>query len=79
MNLADIEVLENRVKRFMEGERTYIEHLQGLQAELRQMRKEIEAVRREVTRVYEPRWDEIPDEAVLAHPEAKYHDEWEGV
>lgn len=85
MNEADIEALENRARRFIEGEKSYMEHLRALQDELRQMRREIEASRRttqEILRWVEvpktPRWDEVPDEVILAHPEAQ-KSEWEGV
>ena len=70
MNDADFEYLENRVKRFMAGEPTYMAHLRALQEELRQIREEI-ARSRCACRT----WDEIPDEAILAHPEAQA-EEW---
>lgn len=71
MNDADFEYLNARVKRFMAGEEEYMAHLRALQDELRRMREEIEAMRVQLLP-----WVEIPDEAILAHPEAQ-RIEWE--
>ena len=71
MNDADFEYLENRVKRFISGEEEYLTYLRGLQDELRRMREEIAALRVQLLP-----WVEIPDEAILAHPEAQ-RIEWE--
>lgn len=71
MNDADFEYLNASVKRFMAGEGEYLAYLRGLQDELRRMREEIAALRVQLLP-----WEEIPDEAILAHPEAQ-RIEWE--